>query len=151
MWKNCIECWKENENKMLKLCKEHYYLSERNKPKTRIKQVSDKKKARLKETGGERELFRQVLIERQHDWLLTCEYCWKDFLIEEAQPVSCAHILSKGLYWHLRLLKTNIAIVCPDLNMNSCHTKFDSATSGNKRDIEQRLLNWETIKIKDYI
>lgn len=130
------------------------YQKETKKPITQrkaINKISLKKKQRIKEWWSEVELFREILIERQDNWLLTCEICNKQFSIEQAQPVCLAHILSKWQYKALRLFKNNIAIVCPDLNTKSCHTKLDSLVTWNKKQIEQKILNWEMINLNKLV
>lgn len=112
--------------------------------------ISFKRKERLK-GYSEADMFRKILIERQDNWLLTCSICNKQFSIEQAQPVSFAHILAKGQYKALRLFENNIKIVCPDLNTNSCHTKLDKIVTWNKREIEQKILKWEEIDLSLYI
>ena len=119
--------------------------------RTRIKPISDKKKQFLKDTWWEKSLFRKILIERQVNWCLICEICWNNFLIENAQPVCFAHILSKKDFPHLRLFENNIKLVCPNLSMNSCHTELDKKVTWNKLDIEKKILNWETINFSNYI
>lgn len=155
---NCKYCWKKNENRLLKLCRECYYTEQLDNKtqlkfqdikRTPIKQVSKKRKERLSKYS-EKDMFRAILIERQHDWLLTCEYCKKDFRIEDAWPASFAHILSKWLYPALRLFKNNVIIVCNDISMNSCHKKVDNILSWNKKSLETKILSLETINFKDY-
>jgi len=124
---------RKHNNPLISKCKDCIYKESENNPKqTRIKPISDKRKKRLS-WYSEKDLYRDILIERQIDWLLTCEYCNKDFRIEDAIPATFAHILAKSMYPQLRLFKNNIAIVCPDINTDSCHTKIDWLVTWNKR------------------
>ena len=117
------------------------------KKKSYLKPISDKRKERLK-WYSEADLFRDKLIKKNYCWLLNCEICWNQFTIESRinQPMIFAHILAKGQYPHLRLFENNIAIVCSD----KCHQTVDKYVAWNKREIEQKILNWENIKILDY-
>ena len=116
----------------------------KNKP---LKKISDKRRERLGKYS-EKDLFREILINKSKWWTLTCEVCWEIFTIESriSQPTTFAHIIPKSYNSKLRLFKNNIAIVC----WEHCHKTVDKYVAWNKLEIEQKILNWETININDY-
>lgn len=150
----CKTCGKDrwHNNPLISRCKTcQYEYASNNKKQTRINLVSDKKKERLKETGGEKELFRKILIEKQSNWYLTCSICWNRFLIENAWPTSFSHVLAKWKYPAFRLFENNIKIVCNDISMNSCHKKLDEIVNKIKKDIwykefENLIASWEDVQ-----
>jgi len=157
----CKQCWeiKDHDNPLIARCKKCTYLNyENNKSQTKIydikktpiKKVWRKRIERIKNWWSEADMYRKILIDRQINWCLKCEYCWKEFKIEDAWPTSFAHVLSKWMYKHLRLFENNIAIVCNDISMNSCHTKLDSLVTWNKLEIEKQILNWMRIDFEKY-
>lgn len=150
MTKYCKNCNKLNENILLKYCRSCYPTYWKKLVKTQINPISDKKKERLKETWWEKEKFRKILIDRQKNWYLTCSICWKSFLIENAWPTSFAHILAKWQYKAYRLFDNNIALVCNDININSCHTKLDLVIKKIQKEIwykqlEEMIASWKEI------
>lgn len=57
-----------------------------------INKISKKRKERLS-WYSEKDLFREILIEREDNWLLTCEICNKQFSIEPSTTsLFCSHI-----------------------------------------------------------
>jgi hypothetical protein len=75
----------------------------KNKP---LKKISDKRRERLKNWWGEKDLFLEVWNEREHK----CNECWK--YLKEAKAHNFSHIRSKGARPDLRLDKSNIEILC---------------------------------------
>ncbi len=138
--KKCKQCGlpRNHTNQLVALCRECVYeKSSKNKKQTRIRQVSDKKKKRLKETGGEKVTFEKVYKERQN-----CIIC--NTMVLELKAWCFAHILSKKNYPHLRNFTNNIAFVCS----MDCHQEVDKRIAGqNKAQIEQQILDWKTIII----
>ena len=116
----------------------------KNKP---IKKISDKRKERLKNWWWEKQIMRAKLINSQDNWFLSCDVCWKKFSIESAWPYCLPHILSKKNFPHLRNFINNLWCVCSI----TCHQEFDKIIAwNNKQEIEQKILNWETILINNY-
>lgn len=118
-----------------------------------IKRVSDKKIKRLEEYGWEMELFYKKIDKViQEKWQIRCSnpYCEKLLDKNSLWPASFAHILSKWQFPALRYFLNNIAIVCNDISINSCHTQLDSLVTWNKRQIEQDILNWKEIDFNLY-
>jgi hypothetical protein len=72
----------------------------------KIKQVSDKRKDRIKNWWSEKELFKEIWKEREHK----CQECW--VYIHEPKIFNFAHIKSKWKNPKLRLEKQNILIKC---------------------------------------
>ena len=161
MWnknKKCIICWWYNPNSMSKTCwiecalirerkkqKHNNSLSEFQKWKS-IKQISDKKKERLKNWWGEKDLFIKVWAERTH----ICEICNKQILLP--QSFCFAHRYAKGQYPALRVLKSNISLVC---SIN-CHNELDKRINLLKKEywidtIKNMILDWKEKEIKDLI
>ena len=154
--KYCKHCWKLNENPLLKLCRECYYQEQLDNPKqlkfntikkTPLKQISKKRKDRLSKYS-EKDIFRDKLIKSQDEnWILTCDVCNSNFHIENAWVYCLPHILAKSKYPHLRYMINNLWVVCSI----ACHQEFDKIISwNNKQEIENKILNWETINIKEY-
>ena len=148
--KKCSKCKQpRNHEEMTSLCKPCYYEKQasKGKKKTRIPQVSEKKKKRLKEFWWEDKLHIKVADKREVDWLLTCEVCSRQFPREPMQAVSYAHILAKWMYPALRYFENNIAVVCPDISTDSCHNELDTLTAWNKLEIEKEIMNGKYIDI----
>ena len=147
--KKCKICWepREHSNPLISTCKKcTYKKSEANKKQTRIKPISDKRKERLK-WYSELELFRDFMIKKQDEnWFLTCEISWKKVYISEAKPWCFSHLLAKSQFPHLRLFFNNICFVA----WIEEHQLVDKYVAWNKREIEQKILNWENINILDY-
>lgn len=111
-----------------------------------IKKISDKRKKRLS-WYSEKDLFRDFIIKKQDEnWFLTCEITWKRIHITEAKSWCFWHILSKKDYPHLRLFINNICFVA----WIEEHQLLDKYVAWNKKEIEQKILNWETINILNY-
>lgn len=64
---------------------------------------------------GEKDLFFEIWHERDH----ICENC-KRYLGEEAKTFYFSHIKPKSTHSELRLVKSNIQLLCRD-----CHYAFD--------------------------
>lgn len=115
--KRCKECWKLNENPLLKYCMEHWYLNKSMNAyrwsKT-IKKVSSKRIKRIKEWWSEKELFLEIWNERPHE----CVECGK--YLKEPKAHNFSHIKSKWSRPDLRLDKNNIELLC-----FRCHFKKD--------------------------
>lgn len=103
-----------------------------------MKQISDKKIKRLKDTWWESLLFKKVWNSRDH----ICFIC-KKHIIDPA-PVCFAHILSKKDFPYLRNFENNIILVCNDISMSSCHTQLDKLIIWNKLEIEKKILKLQT-------
>lgn len=88
-----------------------------------IKQISDKKRKRLKEQWSEVEIFKEIWNEREH----ICEICKHPILYPWSW--SFAHRLAKSQYPKFRLIKENIALV----DSIMCHKKIDSIYVKEKR------------------
>lgn len=71
-----------------------------------------------RKTTGEKELFIEIWAEREH----VCTNC-KEHLGDEPLAHYFAHILAKGKHPDLRLVKTNIMLLCFD-----CHYAYDHQT-----------------------
>jgi len=145
--KICIVCWKFNPNSMSKTCSFKCSLERKKTSQQQykpVKQISDKKKLRLKETWGEKQLFIKVWAERSH----ICENCQKQILLP--QSFCFAHRLSKKNYPALRVLKSNISLVCSI----KCHNEIDSKINNLKKEIwysefEKMILDWKEKEIID--
>lgn len=131
MTKLCKICGETNENQLLKFCRKCYYeevkCDDIRKP---IKQVSDKKKLRIKENGSEVKLFLEIWNERIH----RCEVC--HCFIPEPKPECFAHRLGKWRYPALRYNKKNIALVW-DIN---CHKELDRRNKWRDFELIQEIL-----------
>lgn len=143
--KYCKNCSKLNENPLLKLCRScTYENSSNNLKQTRIKVISDKRKERLSKFS-EADLFRKILIEKQNDWYLTCQYCNKSFSIEQAWPFSFCHILSKWQHKAYRLMENNIMLACSIEH----HNKLDEVVNKIKKDMwkefETLIASWKDV------
>jgi hypothetical protein len=68
---------------------------------------------KLRKKTGELELFKEIAEERPE----ICEVCQNRI---NFAPHSFAHVLSKGAYPSLRLVKKNIVVMCFD-----CHHQYD--------------------------
>jgi len=152
--RKCKECWSDftRYNTIQNKCNKCINKINKQKPLKNyrpIKKISDKRKKRL-QWYSEKDLYRDIIIQRQKDNCLECEYCWNIFRIDDAIPASFAHILAKWIYPQYRLFKNNIAVVCPDINTDSCHTKIDYLVSSNKRQIEKDIVDWKIIKFNNY-
>ena len=76
------------------------------KPKKPIPKISEKKKKRLKETGGEKAIFLEVWNERPHN----CEVCGK--ALKELKAHTIDHKIPKSRGEKYRLDKSNLQILC---------------------------------------
>lgn len=107
MSKFCKICWEQNENPLLKFCKKCFYEEVKcdsiRKP---IKQVSDKKKLRIKEEWSETGIFMEIWNEREHK----CEKC--NYPLQEPKAHNFDHIKAKWMNKGKRLDKDNIKILC---------------------------------------
>ena len=148
MSKNCKLCWILNENPLLPYCRSCVYeVKPYETVKTKIKQVSDKRKTRILNWGSEKDMFRKLIIEKQDQfWNLTCEISWFQFHISEAKPWCFAHILWKKDFPYLRLFPNNICIVRSPTE----HQLVDKYVTWNKLEIEKKILKGERINILDY-
>jgi len=148
MSKICKNCWWITENQLLKYCKKcTYENSFYNLKQTRINLVSDKKKERLQNWWSEKELFKEILINKQNNWYLICQYCNNKFSIENAWPFTFCHILAKGQYPAYRLFENNIMLAC---NIEH-HHKLDEIVKDIQRDIwykefENLIASWEDVQ-----
>lgn len=146
MTKHCKNCWKLNENQLLKYCKTCYPIYWKQLNRTKINKVSEKKKERIKNWWSEIEVFRHKLITSQINGDLFCDVCNTRFSIENAKPWCLPHWLNKKDYPHLRLFINNLGIVCSI----ECHKKFDELVNKAKKDIwnkqlEQLIASWEYV------
>ena len=110
--KNCISCGKLNENPLLKYCRLCFYENTIPKPKTPIKQISDKRKFKINNWWGEKDLFKMIWNKRNHN----CELCWKN--INTPRIHHFDHKIPKSKWEQYRLDENNIQIVC-----FACHFK----------------------------
>lgn len=86
--------------------------------KTRYEVALEKKKSkpkRIRKNTGELALFKEIWAERPH----ICTHCGK-VLLEPLKPIYFSHIKSKGAFPELRLVKSNIELVCPE-----CHQEYE--------------------------
>jgi len=153
MSKYCKYCWELNENPLLKFCRICYPKFWKKLAKTKINAVSDKKKQRLEVQWWELDMFyRKIDQEIQEKWEIRCQNpkCNRKLQKEQLNQTSFAHILSKGMYPQYRYFLNNIAIVCPSIAMDSCHTKIDSLVSWNKLEIEKEIINGNRIDFNKY-
>lgn len=95
------------------------------KPRKPVKQISEKKKARLKEFGTEWEMFDAIWNERAH----ICEVC--RWYIALKMTICFAHRLSKWRYPEHRYNKSNLSLVCSEF----CHHALDAENAGNDQEI----------------
>lgn len=103
-------CQTSHGNKFHKLCIKCNQSRLDSKPKSR---VTKKPKIYRKKPTGEREMFLEIWNERPH--ICTNPSCKKN-LGDEPIVHYFSHIKPKGKYPELRLLKTNIRLLCI-----SCH------------------------------
>ena len=137
MSKYCKQCWKLNENPLLKLCREHYYQEQLDNPKqTKIKikrtplkrsqksinKVS-KKRSKTLSWYSEKDMFLEIWKEREH----ICEIC-SNYIVEPS-TYCFAHRCPKWTYPEHRLKKDNISLVCSI----KCHWEVDKIFSWIKR------------------
>ena len=123
--KICSKCGREKYivNKTKCLCDECNYKRLHN-GLTRFEiarlrqQVKPPKK---KKPTGELELFKEIWAERPH----ICTKCGKP-LGATLKPIFFSHIKSKGAYPELRLMKTNIELVCAE-----CHQIYEFGSRKN--------------------
>lgn len=144
--KHCKNCWKLNENALLKYCKCCYPTHWKTLVRTQINKVSDKRKERLKNWWWEKETMRAKLIESQDNWVLTCDVCNTRFSIENAWPYCLPHIINKKDYPHLRLFINNLWVVCSI----KCHWEFDKVVNKIKKEVwhkefEQMIASWQDV------
>lgn len=124
---------------------------EEKKPKA-IKQVSEKKKERLKTNGTEGEMFKKEFLKREKNNTNYCMICKCEVLKEDFVPACIPHILPKSKYPTYRYFTNNLGFVC----WISDHNKFDEAINNFKQDrglieLEKIIKNWDTPDISDYI
>lgn len=153
MWKLCKNCQLPNQYPMNKLCRECYYVFQKDKPEKRyslkrtpVKKIGEKRKERIKKWWSETAIHKKVYAITK-----ICQMCWKYVQpkpFENMPEVWCfAHILSKAMYPHLRLFINNILFVCSI----ECHDNFDTLIAwNNKSEIEAKILAWKNINPKDY-
>lgn len=125
----CSHCGKERfiVNRTHKLCGDCNFKRLHNgltKLQYKILQNKFKPKVKRKPTG-ELDLFKEIWAERPH----ICVKCGKR-LGETLKPIFFSHIKSKGAYPELRLVKTNIELVCAD-----CHHEYEF---GSRKNLEQQ-------------
>ena len=87
-----------------------------------IKRTPIKKKYK---PTGELKLFKIIWEERPHH----CAVCNAE--LTKFDPANFAHVLSKGAYRKLRLLKENIELLCFSKQGDGCHNKYDTAAQSN--------------------
>ena len=119
----CSECTFRN-NHQGKSQQEVYYERQKEKEKTQPKKIYQIKskpiKQKLKKPTGEKELFLEIWNERPH--YCTNPEC-RTYLGEEPMTYFFSHIKSKGAYPELRLVKSNIELLCFD-----CHFREEFKT-----------------------
>ena len=106
-----------------------------NKPKKPIKQISDKKRQRIKDNWSEYKVFVEIWKERPH----ICDNCW--WYIKYFDPSCFAHKLSKKNYPELRYDKENIALVHWVFEVKNeqtgetytCHKEYDLKYNKQKK------------------
>lgn len=96
-----------------------------------IKNVSSKRKERLKSWNSEKDMFLEIWNERDQ----VCEICEK--VILEPQTFCFAHRAPKWTYPEHRLKKENISLVCSI----KCHWEVDKIFSWIKRAEHIKNLN----------
>ena len=119
--KVCKICWKprNHSNALISLCKECFWeKSSKDKKQTRIKQISDKKRDRLKKWKSEKKKFMDIAIKRAIDWVCKCEVCWKPIKLINLTHWNFDHEIPKSKWEEYRLDEQNIKIKCV-----SCHFK----------------------------
>ena len=132
--KKCKECWKINENPLLKFCLDHSRLNKKIK-QSQPKKIGSRTKKRLKENWSEVNTY-----EKKYNETKICVITWK--YVSEPKPWNFAHILNKRDYPHLRNFTNNLALVY----WIEEHAEVDRQIAWqNKKEIEQKILNWETI------
>jgi len=144
----CKICWKEfiKYSTLINKCNEcRMKESNNNIKQTNLKHISKKRKKRLWKYS-EKDMFREIIIKSQKDWMLTCVISWKKFRIEDAKAWCFAHILAKWMYPQYRLFKNNIWIVF----WLEEHEELDKIVSWNKLKIEKDIRDWKIINFNDY-
>lgn len=124
----CKQC--EKDNKWIAnskgICADCVYLNNHGgKTKVEVYRERQKGKPKGRKKTGEGELFLEIWDERPH----YCTNC-KDPLGNEPVPHYFSHIKSKGAYPELRLVKTNIELLCLQ-----CHSLWDF---GTKEEFKKR-------------
>lgn len=160
MWFNCKKCFmykmtdnqpcacnvkKFDENKLSKKTKKE-------KTPTTIKQVSDKKKQRLKTNWSEWDLFKKIYKKLNKKLLHECIICSATVDEDDVIPACFPHILPKGKFPEYRYFENNIWFVC----WIEHHEKFDDAINNFKNDkwlkeLEKIIKNWGVPDLENYI
>lgn len=127
----CKKCWFfKISDKDKCFCNAKAYdekkLTKKKEPKP-IKQVSDKKARQIKK-GGEKEIFKDIALERSVDGVCKCEVCDKVIPLEILTHWNFDHEIPKSRGEDYRIDKKNIRIKCV-----GCHFK---KTNGQTLKVE---------------
>lgn len=117
-----------------------------------IKQVSEKKKERIKTNWSELNFFKTLFKKKVKAKENFCVICKKQLTEEDVTPASFAHILPKSKYPIYRYFDNNINLVC---NIEH-HKKADDAVNEFKKDkglieLENLIKNLKTPDLTNYI
>ena len=147
--KICIVCWKFNPRSLHKTCSLQCDLERKknsHKQYKAPKQISDKKRIRLKKTGWEKKTFEEVnKVDK------TCWITWK--YISEPASYTFPHILAKSKYPALRNFKNNIAR-CFSIDE---HQRLDNKVTQIKKDLEKLnklktlIMQWTREDVKKFV
>lgn len=134
-----------NEKKLSKKTKQ-------DKKPTPIKQISEKKKERIKENWSEWELFKKIYRKLAKSWQNECIICSEVPDEDDIIPACFPHILPKGKFPEYRYFENNVWFVC----WVEHHNKFDEAINNFKEDkglieLERIIKNWWVPDLWDYI
>lgn len=128
MSKKCKKCGKLNINPLVKYCSKNCLLADGGNmwgtQKKPIKQISEKKKIRLREQGSEVDVFEKI-----NEVDKNCRVCGKHC---EELTFTFPHILAKSSYPALRLIPANIARACSIEH----HSEVDTKILVIKKDLE---------------
>lgn len=119
---------------------------------TQIKQISEKKKTRLKENWSEWELFKKIYRKLAKTLQNECTICSESPDEDDIIPACFPHILPKGKFPEYRYFENNVWFVC----WVEHHNKFDEAVNNFKEDkglieLERIIKNGWVPDLWDYI
>lgn len=101
------------------------------KPKA-IKQVSEKKKDRIKTNGSEVTLFKKIYKAKFKEGENKCIICREEITEENVSPACFPHILPKGTYPEFRYFESNLQYMVCGIKH---HNKYDAIINKVKDDI----------------
>lgn len=160
MWFNCPKCNMYKISKTYKcMCSAKKFNDKKLSKKTKtekkqkpIKQISEKKKKRIKNNWTEWQLFKNIYKKLCKKWLHECIICSEIVDEDDVIPACFPHILPKWKYPEHRYFENNIWFVC----WIDHHAKFDEAINNFKQvkwlmELENIIKNWWVPDLSDFI